>query len=141
MLKEGLGVLPRTVLSALLRQPRLLLDLQARVLLEGGPYWEKLNREDPAIAAVCRRIEKNLTTIFRESLLFGSSTVPYQPRAADRKGRGLRLFAALATMAATIAVAIGLSEHAGPTGRRPAAAALVVGLEPPRGFRQSRDPS
>jgi hypothetical protein len=142
VLKQGLGVLPRTVLSALLRQPRLLLDLQARVLLEGGPYWEKLNREDPAIARYVDTSKKNLATIFREvPPVQGSSTVPYQPRAADRKGRGLRLFAALATMAATIASGVWFVEHTEPTGRRPAAASPGEwGWSRPEAFAKAATP-
>src|SRR4051794_38034886 len=38
VLRLGLTAAPRSALGVLLRHPRMLLDLQSRVLLEGGPY-------------------------------------------------------------------------------------------------------
>ena len=46
----GLGSLPRAALSELLRRPRLLMDLQERVLLEGGERWGQLARDGDASA-------------------------------------------------------------------------------------------
>ncbi|MFN4260705.1 MAG: hypothetical protein ACK4RK_15520 [Gemmataceae bacterium] len=42
ILSQGLSVLPAPQLSRLLRQPRLLLELQALVLEQGGSYWDRL---------------------------------------------------------------------------------------------------
>jgi hypothetical protein len=39
VLASGLSVLPEHQLRELLKHPTLLLDLQERILLEGGPYW------------------------------------------------------------------------------------------------------
>jgi hypothetical protein len=116
VLKQGLGVLPRTALSALLRQPRLLLDLQEQVLLEGGPYWQKLNRQDPDVARYVDTSQKNLAAIFREApAVQDSPIVVFEPKATGHAGRGLRLWAALATLAAAIFGGILFLEHAGPT--------------------------
>jgi hypothetical protein len=39
---QGLGSLPPDLFDVLLRQPKLLLDLQEWLLIEGGPYWQRL---------------------------------------------------------------------------------------------------
>lgn len=44
VLEHGLGVLPESTVQQLLRQPQLLLQLQERVFIEGGPYWRQLPR-------------------------------------------------------------------------------------------------
>ena len=49
VLERGLAVLPAPRVRALLRNPRLLLDLQERVLTEGSDYWAKLTREDAEV--------------------------------------------------------------------------------------------
>jgi hypothetical protein len=40
LLADGLSVLPTETLKQLLREPTLLLELQVRVVFEGGPYWD-----------------------------------------------------------------------------------------------------
>ena len=47
LLERGLSVLQPTQLRTLLRHPRLLLDLQERVLVHGGAYWRQRS-SDPA---------------------------------------------------------------------------------------------
>lgn len=42
ILQSGLSGLPDKVLCQLLQNPKLLLDLQEKVLIEGGPYWDNL---------------------------------------------------------------------------------------------------
>jgi len=44
VLSRGLGALPREQLKALLQKPKLLLDLQELVLLDGGEYWQNKTR-------------------------------------------------------------------------------------------------
>jgi len=46
VLEKGLSALPPARLRLLLRQPRLLLDLQELIVVEGGEYWRKTTRED-----------------------------------------------------------------------------------------------
>jgi hypothetical protein len=46
VLEKGLSALPPARLRQLLRQPRLLLDLQELILVEGGENWRKTTRED-----------------------------------------------------------------------------------------------
>jgi len=46
VLENGLGSLPSAQLRLLLRQPRLLLELQELILVEGGEYWRKQSTVD-----------------------------------------------------------------------------------------------
>lgn len=48
VLSRGLAALPPETLRLFLLQPRLLLELQDLVLMEGGPYWDELGRLSPA---------------------------------------------------------------------------------------------
>jgi len=43
LLESGVSALPRSLLSQLLRQPELLLELQGDVFAEGGSYWDGLS--------------------------------------------------------------------------------------------------
>jgi hypothetical protein len=47
VLRDGLSSLPPDRLGLLLRQPRLLLQLQELVLVSGGPHWETLAAAQP----------------------------------------------------------------------------------------------
>jgi hypothetical protein len=42
---RGLAAVPAQIIRRLFREPSLLIDLQERVLTEGGPYWDKKLRE------------------------------------------------------------------------------------------------
>ena len=53
ILRDGLRNTPRSQLQTLLRNPRLLLDLQERILINGGEYWQgKSSAESPSAATL-----------------------------------------------------------------------------------------
>lgn len=55
ILRNGLQKIPRSQLQVLLRNPQLLLDLQERILSDGGSYWrEKFSREHSSAAPLDR---------------------------------------------------------------------------------------
>ncbi|MFM9960449.1 MAG: hypothetical protein ACKV2Q_04405 [Planctomycetaceae bacterium] len=63
VLEHGLTALPREHLRRMLKQPELLLELQERVLIDGGTYWESLPLEPELVAAVhqgWQRLSSNL---------------------------------------------------------------------------------
>ncbi len=68
--RDGLSCLPREVLSRLLTRPALLLELQDRVLLHGGPYWDEVARSIPALQLLVERGAQRLP-----------GTAPLPPRA------------------------------------------------------------
>ncbi len=65
VLQRGLSLLPRHALGMLLRHPRLLLHLQETVLLEGGTYWQALNRSDPGMGASVVAVWNRVATHIR----------------------------------------------------------------------------
>ncbi len=104
VLRSGLTGVPRAALQALLRNPDLLLELQERVLTEGGPYWSDLPIPDD----FGRALDRGLDRLRRE--------VAAEPAAARQPRRGpvRRILpyaiTSLATAAAVlVGVATGLS--------------------------------
>ncbi len=49
ILRDGLAGVPRVVTRGLLKQPELLEQLNERILLEGGPYWDERLAEAPGM--------------------------------------------------------------------------------------------
>ena len=107
LLDRGLTVLPRLAVGALLRHPRLLLELQETVLLQGGTYWQELNRSDPDLArsvpAVWNRVSARIhptDRTHRDEPL----SLPLPPEATRRSlaNRLVFAWASLATIAAAI---------------------------------------
>jgi hypothetical protein len=77
----GLVKLPGDTLRELLRQPRLLLELQEWALIEGGPYWQHLLDTvpaDPAVARGATRLDEFLTGTVRPA----ADPQPPRPRLA-----------------------------------------------------------
>lgn len=66
ILREGLRNTPRSQLQTLLRNPQLLLDLQERILMEGGDYWSQRSPRDSATTAALAKtwavLEPSLAT-------------------------------------------------------------------------------
>lgn len=60
VLTDGLGALPPAALGQLLTQPRLLLELQELILIEGGPHWQHTNPPPPYLAASLRHGQERL---------------------------------------------------------------------------------
>jgi hypothetical protein len=102
LLERGLSALPIERLREFLRHPRLLLDLQELVLVEGGSYWQRLTTKTPESARLdaegWRRLDDFLTT--------GDDAAPTlrAPRTSARRN-SWRWVAILAT-AASLLVAV-----------------------------------
>lgn len=128
VLRRGLTALPRPALSTLLAHPRLLLDLQERVLEAGGDYWGRLSRNDPEVTRVLDVEWSRLAVSLglgtpggrRNEPLTLVGTVPAAP-AARPSTRAVfwRTWAQVATLAASILAVFYLTERAGDV--RPAA--------------------
>lgn len=56
ILTQGLSVLQPMALRSLLRHPDRLLELQERILVEGGAYWDRLADRDEELADLDRRV-------------------------------------------------------------------------------------
>jgi hypothetical protein len=80
VLEKGLSALPPARLRQLLRQPRLLLDLQELILVEGGEYWRKTIREDRESRQLVDRGWSRLDAFLRS----GSADVGTSRAAASR---------------------------------------------------------
>ncbi len=65
VLNEGLGALPREDLRRLLVQPRLLLDLQELVLIEGGSHWQRLAANAPGMHERTERVRARLEPVLQ----------------------------------------------------------------------------
>jgi len=79
VLSEGLSVLHPEALQELLRQPRLLLELQALVCREGGPYWSASTPEAEHVAHIDRGGSR-FQTFLTDQQPPGSLTLPERPR-------------------------------------------------------------
>ena len=81
ILRDGLGGLKSDQLRKLLVNPRLLLDLQEALLLEGGPYWTRQAQSGPQnqeyLSQGRRRIER-----FLASETAAPAVVPLKPRSS-----------------------------------------------------------
>jgi hypothetical protein len=105
VLERGLSALPPDRLGRLLRRPRLLLDLQALVLVEGGSHWRNLG---PAEAGHREAVERGRARLARflagEAEGEGGRPRP-ETRAPARPGLWprSRWFVSLSTAAAVLA--------------------------------------
>jgi hypothetical protein len=124
VLDTGLSALSRPALRELLRHPRLLLDLQERVLVDGGPYWAGLGADDVEVARAVAAGWPGVRTGLRAPAApepKGSSTLPFVPAPSASpppyyppRDRLLRAWAVLATMAASALVLLYTVEHLNP---------------------------
>jgi hypothetical protein len=62
-LTEGLGPVPPDVLTELLKHPASLVALQARIVSEGGPYWDDVIDRDDGISRSFERGKRSLERI------------------------------------------------------------------------------
>lgn len=109
VLAGGLAALPPGRLRRLLRRPRLLLDLQESVLVEGGPYWRRLAESSAGPGGPSTRGRRHLDAIFREE---GSPhPSPRGPRSAPRPARRPSRWAVVPAVAASLVLAAFLVER------------------------------
>jgi hypothetical protein len=98
VLANGLGSVSNETLRSLLRQPALLLELQERVLRDGGAYWDGLFSETDELNAVVQR--------GRAPLNRATATSPSAPTvAASRPWYSHPLFVSCTT-AAVVLIAV-----------------------------------
>lgn len=98
VLQVGLTALPRDLVRELLRHPRLLLELQERVLTEGGPYWDRVQRADADLQGAAEAGWRRLQRVAPAADVSPGPRLPWYRRA---------WVASLATAAAAL-VAVGL---------------------------------
>jgi hypothetical protein len=67
VLESGLSALGPEKLRALLHNPRCLIELQERALVEGGPHWSRRLREDASVVEAAERIRLRLERVRRGS--------------------------------------------------------------------------
>ncbi len=99
---RGLEELPRDRLRTLLRQPRLLLELQEWLLIEGGPYWQRLASDaaSPESSAIVERGWERLAAELEARPV--SSISIRAPGVRPSRGRGWRWIVSLASAAAVL---------------------------------------
>ncbi|MCX7423927.1 MAG: hypothetical protein NT013_30955 [Planctomycetia bacterium] len=101
VLEQGLTALPREQLRRLLKQPGLLLELQERVLIDGGTYWNSLPLELEHIAAVEHVFNVLKQNSFQAPRLTSTlETCATKTRASLRRSRRIVLTAAAVVLAA-----------------------------------------
>lgn len=113
ILRNGLDGLPADAVRTLLSHPVLLLDLQERVLIEGGDYWDRV----PITSEHRQQIDEQWRLI--QSQLNNDSGTPVDasaPTIRDRRSVSVKIWS-LAAMAAAVLVALGIwiSRPAAPT--------------------------
>ncbi len=101
ILAGGLSALQPAALHQLLRHPRLLLQLQELVLLEGGAYWQRLLSKDADVTAMARRGEQRLAALLGEP-----ATLPLNHRSRQRRVLSFVRPLATALVGAAAAVAV-----------------------------------
>jgi hypothetical protein len=123
--ERGLAALPPDRLRFLLRQPRLLPDLQEWLLIEGGPYWQHL-AADAAGREPRQAIERGwerLAAGLAGSGDAGPRAAPFRPDAAvassvrRSSGRRWRWLGTLAAAAAVLVALVLAVRGPGPDGR------------------------
>jgi len=142
-LEEGLGLVPSEVLNELLRHPAVLAALQARIVIDGGAYWDDL---PDASDDVSGRLERGRLSLERmlsaDSPATGDRSAPAEPLKATPRGvvkrtggRGYRAWAIVSTgIAACLAVSVvWLANHA-PEGPVLPKAQLAWGWAKPGGL-------
>lgn len=123
ILRNGLCALApaecRELVEHLLRQPYHLLELQALVLAEGGPYWDAL----PRSAELLTQVERGREPLARK--LFAPLAAPSPARASERKVPWYRsTWGAVAATAALVFVAtFAVMKHLQPPAPGPGASA------------------
>lgn len=114
VLREGLRAIGPEDLQRLLRQPRLLLDLQELVLTEGGDHWQTLGAGMPETRVRAERGWARLEPLLREQQTAARPDPSVLPR--NRPGRWFARpwFVSLATAASLLALVAGYQRLRGP---------------------------
>ena len=127
VLAGGLSQANDDSIGRLLRTPRLLLDLQERVFIDGGDHWNSVPRTEEHLAAARRSIESVKKIIARSAESATSTTTPSAPpvtRRDDSANRSSRwnlsdLLAMATSLAAIILTVIGVWNNLQPRPQPP----------------------
>jgi len=113
VLTEGLVALPREALGRLLRRPRLLLDLQELVLVEGGVHWQRLGAQAPETRVRVEQGWARLEAILRaeDRAVPGKPSIRQMPQ--PRRWFERPWVVSLATAAAVLVMAVAYDQTRG----------------------------
>lgn len=104
VLEEGLSVLPPATLQQLLREPRLLLDLQELILTSGESYWETVVQPSSQVRDVLTRgrckLDEYITAQRRNE---DPTALPFRPARWYRRPIAVSLMTAAAVLLAVLA--------------------------------------
>jgi hypothetical protein len=103
-MEEGLKALPPQNLQLLLREPRLLLELQELIFALGESYWDRVAQPATALRDVVgrgrRRLDAYLAT---EGSVSGQATLPFRPARWYRRPLVVSLTTAAGVLLAVVA--------------------------------------
>lgn len=132
VLARGLSVLSEVQTRTLLQHPRLLLDLQERVLIDGGDYWRTVERSadhDRQVADAWPQLAAELNSPAPQATV--SAQGPGQGGASPRSSRRQAVWVTLAAALLIAATAWRLRPEPAPTGWGwDRSGALAVALPP-----------
>jgi hypothetical protein len=104
VIDQGLNGVPREVIRALLTHPDALLELQERVLIDGGSYWQRLLDHDVDLDPFVDRGRLQIESLLREGM---NKRLPVIEPTSARSWYAQPWFVSLATAAALL-LALGL---------------------------------
>ena len=105
VLQAGFSALSEAQIRSLLKQPETLLDLQERIFISGGSFWDRVSQDDnlrAQAAAVWESVAPRLTRV-------GETAAPRVMPASQSRPRGRRIGTwLLSTVAAVLLAGLGL---------------------------------
>ena len=131
VLSRGLASLPAEGLKSLLRNPRLLLELQELILTEGGPCWLNGAAEAASKQEDLERVWNRLSDPLQQTSRAITQPVAPPSRRVVPLARWIATFAAAAAIVLGVGVFL-VERRRGSDQGATAVAALRLGLEPPR---------
>ncbi len=120
VLEGGLSAVPHSVLRELLRNPRGLLDLQERLLIDGGVYWDRVEERSDVVRDHVARGWQQVSSVLGENT---STVSPTRLRSVEPDSTAARTTARprrsnwtvmLVTAAAALLVGFFLGDRFGP---------------------------
>jgi hypothetical protein len=106
VLARGLSALNEAQLRALLKHPRLLLELQERVLIDGGGYWSTVERSEGHQRATAKSWKKLEAALGASAPRPGTSAPAGESAPPARRSRRLAPWLATAAAVAIVGVTI-----------------------------------
>ncbi|NNJ25772.1 hypothetical protein [Alienimonas chondri] len=150
-LADGLAAAPAETVETLLTRPELLLALRTLVLTEGGPHWDAVASDDPALRAAADRVvaavkqrtgEAGETAAAQDLPMPASAVAPTDERSERKRSWGTAVLTGVAGLALGLIAAFFLTpDPAAPGPAGPAAVASIGwGWAGPEGLPAADDP-